>query len=169
MQNRLIGGTIKIVMSSTLYEATIISVSSSGTLALASALPSAPTVGTFFAINPPEQVLVNYHATSVMIQNDVGETGTGTAVSVKWSKTLIVEIFGASSRSGTVSFQAASVGGPYVPITGINLNGFAKGSSTSPIFTTPAQWQFDIEALDSFRCPVSGKSGTITVQGRLQS
>lgn len=123
----------------------------------------------FTAGNPGNVSLAGSNVTDVTFQSAVGATGNGTAVSVKGYKTLVVEVYGASTPAGTVTFQAAGTSGLFADITGTNLNGFAQATSTSSIGTTPVQWQFDVEALDQFQCPVAWTSGTITVTGRLQA
>ena len=105
----------------------------------------------------------------VVFQNAVGASGNGTAFSVKGYKTLVVEVYGATSPAGTVTFQAAGSSGAFANITGTNLNGLASATSTSAIATTPTQWQFDVEGLDQFQCPVTWTAGTITVRGRMQA
>ena len=103
----------------------------------------------------------------VVFQAAVGASGNGNAIIVTGYSTLTIEVFGASTPAGTVSFEAASTSGTYAPITGTNLNGFTQATSTTAISATPVQWQFSVEGLDTFQCPVAWTSGTITVQGRL--
>lgn len=55
IQSQFTGASIKITISGQECEAVVTAVSSSGTLTLDSALPSAPTQGTKLVIVPPEQ------------------------------------------------------------------------------------------------------------------
>ncbi|MCL6442081.1 MAG: hypothetical protein K6T83_01220 [Alicyclobacillus sp.] len=114
-------------------------------------------------------VIQGYATQQVVFQNAVSASGNGATISVNGWKTLLIEVFGANSPAGTVNFQAASISGVFVPITGVNLNGLSSATSTSSISTTPTLWQFDVSALDSFQCPVTWTAGTITVQGRLMA
>lgn len=169
-QAQWVGSRFGINIGGTLCEGVVTGVTSSGTITLDSPLPSAPAAGAKFYLIPPDQSsLVGSNVIQATFQNAVAVSGNGTAVSAKGFKTLVVEVFGATSPAGTVSFQAASVSGIYAPITGTNLNGLAQATSTSAISATPTQWQFDVEGLDSFECPVTWTAGTITVQGRLQA
>lgn len=103
----------------------------------------------------------------VVFQAAASASGNGNAITVTGYSTLTIEVFGASTPVGTVSFEAASTSGVYVPITGTNLNGFTQAESTTAISATPVFWKFDVGGLDTFQCPVIWTSGTITVQGRL--
>lgn len=140
--------------------------------ALSAAWPVKMTDGTN-VLGTPTNPVTTIPATSVtndvIFQNAAGASGNGSPFSVKGYRTLVVEVYGATSPAGTVTFQAAGTSGVFANITGTNLNGMAQATSTNAISATPVQWQFDVEALDQFQCPVTWTAGTITVRGRMQA
>lgn len=97
---------------------------------------------------------------------------TGQTVQVSGYKTLAVEVFGASSAAGLLTFQGASTSGNYVAVKGKRVSDNATSTSTANFPSgTPLQpdiWQFDVSGLVSFECPLLAiTAGTITVQGNL--
>ncbi len=106
-------------------------------------------------------------ASAIVFQAAAGAVGNGATLAVSGLKTLTVEVFGASSPSGTVSFMGASTSGTYAPISGTRLDTLAQATDSSDISTIPVLWQFEITGLVSVEIQITAwTAGTITVQGQ---
>src|SRR5690348_11622579 len=69
--------------------------------------------------------LAGSNTSQVVFQNAAAAVGNGTAFTVGGLRTLVVEVFGATSPAGTVSFMGASKSGTYAPISGTRLDTLA--------------------------------------------
>lgn len=104
VQTQFAGASIKIAISGQECEAVVTAVSSSGTLTLDSALPSAPSQGTKLVIVPPEQTqLAGGLVTDEVLLNDVSATGAGTEISVGGNAKIEVEVYGAGTGYSLVA------------------------------------------------------------------
>lgn len=117
--------------------------------------------------------IAEYGHLDVSFQDAAIVSGNGAPVSVEGFKTLVLEIYGTNSPTGSVNFEAAGPSGLYTPVSGTKLNGLTSGITTASIPSgAPAQpelWRFDVSALDMFLCPITRTAGNITVKGRLSA